>query len=97
MVDEVLSFGTRGNLITNENELPIGVPTTWSWFKGEKPADADGDGMPDDWERANGTNPQADDAMTIAENGYANIENYVNSITRANRQFFLRAPMLLQL
>jgi autotransporter-associated beta strand protein len=97
MVDEVLSFGTRGNLITNENELPIGVPTTWSWFKGEKPADADGDGMPDDWERANDTNPQTDDAMTIAENGYANIENYVNSITRANRQFFLRAPMLLQL
>lgn len=97
MVDEVLSFGKKGNLITNENELPIGVPTTWPWFKGEKPADTDGDGMPDAWETANGTNPQKDDAMTLADNGYANIENYINSITRDNRQFFLRTPMLLTL
>ena len=97
MVDEVLSFGKKGNLITNENELPIGVPGTWPWFKGEKPADADGDGMPDAWETANGTDPQKDDAMTIAPNGYANIENYINSITREDRQFFLRAPMMLAL
>jgi autotransporter-associated beta strand protein len=97
MVDEVLSFGKKGNLITNENELPIGVPTTWPWFKGEKPADADGDGMPDAWETANGTDPQKDDAMTLSDNGYANIENYINSITAADRQFFLRAPMLLTL
>ena len=97
MVDEVLSFGKKGNLITNENELPIGVPTSWAWFKGEKPADSDGDGMPDAWEKANGTDPTKDDAMTIADNGYANIENYVNSITRENRQFFLRAPMTLEL
>ena len=94
MVDEVLSFGTRGNLITNENELPIGVPTSWSWFKGEKPQDSDGDGMPDDWENANGTNPTADDAMTIAANGYANIENYINAISKAGRQYYLRAPLL---
>ena len=97
MIDEVLSFGKKGNLITNENELPIGVPTSWSWFKGEKPADTDGDGMPDAWETSHGTDPAKDDAMTIAENGYANIENYINGITRENRQFFLRAPMTLEL
>ena len=97
MVDEVLSFGKKGNLITNENELPIGVPTTWPWFKGEKLQDTDGDGMPDVWETANGTNPKKDDAMTIADNGYANIENYINGITKADRQFFLRAPMTLAL
>jgi autotransporter-associated beta strand protein len=97
MVDEVLSFGKKGNLITNENELPIGVPTTWLWFKGEKQTDTDGDGMPDAWETANGTDPAKNDAMTIADNGYANIENYVNSITKADRQFFLRAPMTLSL
>ena len=97
MVDEVLSFGKKGHLITNENELPIGVPTTWPWFKGSKPQDTDGDGMPDAWETANGTDPAKNDAMTIATNGYANIENYVNSITKADRQFFLRAPMLLSL
>lgn len=97
MVDEVLSFGKKGNLITNENELPIGVPTTWTMFAGEKRADSDGDGMPDAWETANGTDPQKNDAMTKAANGYANIENYINSITEADRQFFLRAPMLLEL
>ena len=97
MVDEVLSFGKKGKLITNENELPIGVPTTWSWFKGSKPTDTDGDGMPDAWEEANGTDKAKSDAMTIADNGYANIENYINSITKDNRQFFLRAPLLLEL
>ncbi len=97
MVDEVLSFGKKGKLITNENELPIGVPTTWKMFGGTKRADTDGDGMPDAWEEANGTDPQKDDAMTIAPNGYANIENYINSITKDDRQFFLRTPLLLEL
>ena len=98
MIDEVLSFGKKGNLITNENELPVGVPASWAWFKGEKLADSDNDGMPDTWENAHGLKPNdASDAMEIAENGYANIENYINGITKADRQFFLRAPMLLEL
>ena len=97
MVDEVLSMGLEGKLITNENELPIGVPTSWSWFKGTKPQDTDGDGMPDWWENENGTDPGVNDAMTLDSNGYANIENYINSISNTDRQFFLRAPQLLQL
>ena len=97
MIDEVKSFGKKGKLITNENELPIGVPTQWTWFAGTKPTDTDNDGMPDWWEEANGTNKSANDAMVIADNGYANIENYINSINREQRQFFLRAPLLLNL
>lgn len=97
MVNEVLSFGTKGNLITSEKDLPYGTPDTWNVFKGTKSVDTDGDGMPDAWEIANGTDPNKDDAMVLADNGYTNIENYFNSITKADRQFFLRAPMQLGL
>ena len=97
MVNEVLSFGKKGNLINSEKDLPYGTPDTWTVFKGTKLVDTDGDGMPDEWEIANGTDPNKNDAMDIAANGYANIENYINSITKANRQFYLRAPMQLEL
>lgn len=98
MVNEVLSFGKKGNLITSEKDLPYGTPDTWKVFAGTKRADSDNDGIPDDWETANGLNPNdKSDAMKIAANGYANIENYVNGITKDDRQFFLRAPMLLKL
>ena len=95
MVNEVLSFGKRGNLITSERDLPYGTPDTWTVFKGAKPADTDSDGMPDAWEIANGTDPEVNDAMTIGADGYANIEKYINGITKADRQYFLRAPMQL--
>ena len=47
----------------------------------EAPADTDGDGMPDDWETANGLNPNdPEDGPATAENGYTNLENYLNGI-----------------
>lgn len=93
MVDEVLSYGKSGALISNEETLIYGAPSSWKVFSGQKPADTDGDGMPDAWETANGTNPAKDDAMSKATNGYANIENYINSITVDDRQFYLRTPV----
>ena len=94
MVDEVMSYGTDGKLITYETALPIGAPSTWSVWGGDARTDTDGDGMPDAWESANGTNPNAADATVVAANGYLNIENYINSITAADSQFYLRAPLL---
>ena len=96
MVHQVKSFGTEGAILSTEEQLPYGVPSSWTLKSFEKPADNDNDGMPDAWEEANGTDPQKDDAMTIAANGYANIENYINSLSTENRPFFLREPMLVE-
>ncbi len=96
MVDECLSFGKNGVLISTEDVLPFGKPSTWNVWGGNERVDSDGDGMPDWWENANGTNPNANDAMKKADNGYANIENYINSISAETVDQFLRAPQLVE-
>ena len=95
MVDECLSFGTDGVLISTEDVLPFGKPSAWKVWGGNARVDTDGDGMPDEWETANGTDPAKNDAMTKADNGYTNIENYVNSISADTVDPFLRAPQML--
>lgn len=77
LVAEVRSWGTRGALISDESS--VGGPGQIAG--GSAPLDSDGDGIPDAWESANGLNPNdASDGMKIASNGYANLENYVNSL-----------------
>ena len=45
--------------------------------------DSDGDGMSDTWEDANGCDPtDPSDASEIGDDGYTNIENYLNSLVR---------------
>jgi len=95
LVEELMSLGKQGGFISNEATLPIGTPDSWSWWSGEKIVDTDGDGMPDVWEEANGTDKSKADATVKAANGYLNIENYINSITAENRQYFLRQPINL--
>ena len=96
LIDELMSYGTLGSIISNEEGLPIGSPSTWAWYTGVKKQDTDGDGMPDAWEEANGTNPAVADATVTAANGYLNIENYINGITADDRDYFLRAPITLE-
>lgn len=48
---------------------------------GLAPVDSDHDGMPDNWETANGTNPIEDDsADDLDGDGYTNIEEYINEL-----------------
>ena len=68
MIDEVMSFGKKGALISNEETLIYGAPTTWKLWGGNKRVDSDNDGMPDAWETANGTDPNKNDAMVKAAN-----------------------------
>lgn len=77
--------GLASGFINTQNDLkPAGADSTWSpWpalVQTAAPTDTDGDGMPDAWETANGTDPNVDDAAVIAANGYTNIENYANSL-----------------
>ena len=52
-------------------------------YKGEPRLDTDKDGMPDEWEKANGLNPNdASDANgDCTGDGYTNIEKYINGIS----------------
>lgn len=47
------------------------------------PADADHDGMPDEWERTHGLNPHdpTDGPRAANGSGYTNLEVYLNSLT----------------
>ena len=52
-------------------------------YSGEPRVDTDGDGMPDDWEIANGLNPNdpSDANGDCTGDGYTNIEKYINGIS----------------
>ena len=49
---------------------------------GDAPADSDHDGMPDEWEKANGLNPNdpSDGNKDGVGDGYTNLERYLNAI-----------------
>ena len=79
LMQEVQSFGKMGQLISDEKASPMSGPGTVAG--GSKLVDSDGDGIPDDWEIANGLDPKdAKDGMKIGREGYANLEIYLNSL-----------------
>ena len=56
-------------------------------YKGEPRTDTDGDGMPDEWERTNGLNPNdpSDANGDVNGDGYTNIEKWINGIPTSSR------------
>ena len=68
----------KQGIITDPRQMG-GYPVYRDW----KPyTDTDGDGMPDEWEKANGLNPNnpADATQDCNGDGYTNIEKYINAI-----------------
>lgn len=66
----------RLGIITDPQQVG-GLPQ----YDGIPHRDTDGDGIPDEWEKAHGMNPNDPaDAAVIREDGYMNIEFYANSL-----------------
>jgi pectate lyase len=85
IIDEVrngtATYGSNG-IITTPDDVG-GWPDLKS---APAPADSDHDGMPDNWEKANGLNPEdPKDGNEISKDGYTYIENYLNSLVKSNR------------
>lgn len=79
---------SKGFINSQDDNKPAGAGADWSAWptlnSTAAPADTDGDGMPDAWETANGLNPNdAADGAMVADNGYTNVENYLNSLVEA--------------
>lgn len=75
-------------IIDSQNDLkPRNAGDDWNPWptlnSTECPLDTDRDGMPDAWEEAHGLNPKYPlDGKAVAENGYTNLENYLNSLVQ---------------
>ncbi len=71
--------GSSNGLIDTQTDCG-GFPT---YASTTAPTDTDGDGMPDDWETANGLDPNTDDsAKYTLDSSYTNIEVYINSLVQ---------------
>ncbi len=80
LVNQLKSLGTEGRIIDSEEDVG-GIGTLNG---GQAPVDTDRDGIPDDWEKAHGLNPDdAADAVADAPDGYLWIEHYAHSLTAA--------------
>lgn len=72
------SYGTGTGIIDSQEEVG-GWPELLS---AAPPVDSDGDGIPDEWEIANGLDPNdPSDASEINSSGYSNLESYIHTIT----------------
>ncbi len=74
----IQSLGKAGAMYKSQTTTGLSNNGYGEIKSGTKAEDGDNDGIPDYWELANGLNPNKDDAMTIAADGYANIEKYIN-------------------
>lgn len=79
-VDARVVEGVRnrtGRLISSQRDVG-GWPAL---APGRPRRDGDGDGMPDDWERAHGLNPRDhNDGARVTADGYTNLEHYLNEL-----------------
>ena len=76
---------SSGFINTQDDNKPAGASSSWSAWptlqSTEAPLDTDGDGMPDEWETANGLDPNnKNDYKDLNDEGYTMLEVYMNSL-----------------
>lgn len=76
---------SKGFINSQDDNKPTNASDDWSAWptlnSTTAPTDTDGDGMPDEWETANGLNPNdASDGNLTNTEGYTNVEVYMNSL-----------------
>lgn len=78
----VAAFGEKGIIDSQDQVVYADGTTGWPALKsGEALKDTDGDGIPDEWEIANGMNPDdKTDGNKTGRDGYTNLEFYMNSL-----------------
>jgi hypothetical protein len=95
LAEEVRSRGTKGYYVYRESDLPFTNGGVGTVFNAPAPLDTDSDGMPDNWEDANGldkNNAQDAVAYNAAYPQYLNIEVYINTLTATPPATFIRPP-----
>ena len=80
------TVGPSGGLYTSQADTGLPNNGYGTIAGGTRPTDTDNDGMPDVWESANGSNVNANDAMTKAADGYVLIEHYINWLAGPHAQ-----------
>ena len=78
VISQVTSLGAAGGIIGSPTDTGLGNSGYGTIDGGTALTETDGDGIPDIWKNAVGLPLNTNEAMTIAANGYANIENYLN-------------------
>lgn len=99
--NDVTSLGTSGMgsaLWTSQTQTGLGNNGYGVITPGVPYADTDGDGMPDYWKAALGLSMvSSNDVMTIAADGYANIEHYLNWLGAPNALTSTNTPVNVDL
>ena len=70
--------GTTGSLYSSQTSTGLDSNGYGVITGATKATDTDNDGMPDYWEAAMGSDSATDDAMTLDDDGYALVEEYIN-------------------
>lgn len=100
VINDVTSLGTAGmggGLWTSQTQSGLTNNGYGGLVTGTLPMDTDGDGIPDYYEEAMGSNPNVADSLTPGTGGYTKLENYLNWLGALNALTTTNTPVNVDL